>query len=133
MIETLRKQSGAHRFAVYAYCVMPDHFHFLVSGMNSASNLPAFVKNLKHTTSREYHREFSGTLWQKKFYDHILRSHDNSAGVAGYTWMNPVRKGLCRDPREFPYSGSFVIDWRKAIAPVEEWTPDWKREPKARA
>lgn len=132
LIETLRKQSDAHRFAVYAYCVMPDHFHFLASGLDPASNLLAFVKNLKQTTSRGYHREFHAMLWQKKFYDHILRAHDNALAVAGYIWMNPIRKGLCRDPREFPYSGSFVIDWKKAIGPAEEWTPDWKRKATAR-
>ena len=126
LIETLRKQSGAHRFAVHAYCVLPGHFHLLVSGVDSASNLLAFVKNLKHTTSREYHREFSGTLWQKKFCDYILRSRDSAAGVVAYIWMNPIRKGLCRDPRAFPRSSSFVIDWRKTIAPAEDWTPYWK-------
>jgi putative transposase len=126
LVDILRKQSCAYRFAVQAYCVMPDHFHVLVSGLDPTSSLLAFIKNLKLTTSREYQRNFGEVLWQKKFYDHILRPQDNAAGVAGYIWMNPVRKGLCRDPRQYPYSGSFVLDWKKAISPVESWVPDWK-------
>jgi REP element-mobilizing transposase RayT len=126
LVAILRKQSVAHRFAVHAYCVMPDHFHILITGLDPASSMLAFIKNLKLTTSREYQKRFRQALWQKKFYDHILRPRDNPAGVAGYIWMNPVRKGLCEDARQYPYSGSFVMDWKKAISPVESWTPDCK-------
>jgi hypothetical protein len=65
-------------------------------------------------------------LWQKKFYDRILRERDSFDGVAGYIWMNPVRKGLCSDPREYPYSGSFAVDWKKMMRPLESWVPEWK-------
>ncbi len=123
----------AYRFAVHAYCVMPNHFHGLFCGIEPTSNLTGFVKNLKQTTGYEYQEQFHGALWQKKFYDHILRPRDNPAGVATYIWMNPVRKGLCRDPREYAYSGSFVVDWKKAISPAESWTPDWKSKSKAPA
>ncbi|MGA8366766.1 MAG: transposase [Candidatus Acidiferrales bacterium] len=133
LIENLREQSIAYRFAVHAYCVMPDHFHGLFSGIEATSNLMAFLKSLKQATAYEYRKQFHGALWQKKFYDHILRPRDNAAGVAAYIWMNPVRKGLCRDAREYPYSGSFVIDWKKAISPEESWMPDWKSKNKGPA
>ncbi|HXQ25078.1 MAG TPA: transposase [Candidatus Acidoferrales bacterium] len=126
LIEILRKHSISHRFAVHAYCVMPDHFHVLVAGLDPSSSLLAFIKNLKQTTSREFQKQFRKTLWQKKFYDHILRPRDNPDGVAAYIWSNPVRKGLCKDPRAYPYSGSFTTDWKKTIFPVELWAPDWK-------
>ncbi|MFY9688765.1 MAG: transposase [Candidatus Acidiferrales bacterium] len=131
LIEILRQQSTAHGFAVRAYCVMPDHFHVLVTGLDPASDLLAFVKNLKLTTSLEYRTRFGRTLWQKKFYDYILRRNDNAMRVAAYIWMNPVRKGLCTDPEQYPHSGSFVMDWKKKALPVEIWTPNWK--PKAPA
>ncbi|MGO9591856.1 MAG: REP-associated tyrosine transposase [Candidatus Acidiferrales bacterium] len=128
LIEILRGQSTAHGFAVHAYCAMPDHFHALAAGLNPASDLLAFVKNLKLTTSLEYRARFRKTLWQKKFYDHILRPHDNAMRVACCIWMNPVRKGLCADPEQYPYSGSFTMDWKKGISPVETWTPEWKEK-----
>ncbi len=127
LIETLRTHSITHSFAVHAYCVMPDHFHMFVAGVEPTSDLLALVKHIKQTTSR-LHRGVTGeTVWQKKFYDHILRPRDNAEGVAAYIWMNPVRKGLCTDPRDHPYSGSFTIDWKTAIAPVESWVPHWKK------
>jgi putative transposase len=127
LTEILAKHAQTHKFAVHAYCVMPDHFHFLAAGLSEKSDLLALVKNVKQTSSAEYEKRYHGPLWQKKFYDRILRETDNFHGAAGYIWMNPVRKGLCQDPREYPYSGSFVCDWKSAITPVESWIPGWKK------
>lgn len=129
VLEILAKHAATHQFAVYAYCVMPDHFHMLASGMQPSSDLLAFVKNFKQTTSSEYSQQYKEPLWQKKFYDHILRPGDNADAVAGYIWMNPVRKGLRVSPQEYPHSGSLVIDWKKAFLPSQSWTPLWKTNP----
>jgi putative transposase len=128
LIGELRQQSDSHRFAVHAYCVMPDHLHALAFGLDPAGDLLFFLKSLKQKTAYEFHTRFRRDLWQKKFYDHILRPHDSREGVAAYIWMNPVRKGICADPREYPYSGSSVLDW-KQVAPAKPWVPSWKMVP----
>jgi putative transposase len=127
MIEKLRSAARAERFDVHAFCVMPDHFHALIAGSEGSCDLLAFAKKLKQTTAHAYQRSFGGTLWQKRFYDHILRPNDNALAIAGYIWRNPVRQGLCTDMRDYPHSGSFVIDWKKAVAPMEEWVPAWRK------
>jgi hypothetical protein len=48
--------------------------------------------------------------------------------VAWYIWLNPVRAGLCRSPREFPWCGSLTGAGPHAVPPVEPWTPPWKSE-----
>ena len=126
IVGELRREAVQHLVAVFAYCVMPDHLHILIQGSGAASDLLSFMKGFKQKTAFEYEKKFRTLLWQKKFYDHILRPQDNPAGVAGYIWMNPVRKGLCKEPWQYPHSGSFVMDWKKAISPVESWAPDWK-------
>jgi len=126
LIDNLRRQSTAYRFAVHAYCVMPDHAHIFAAGLETTSNLLAFVRNFKHTTEYEYRKRFRRALWQKKFYDHILRERDSADAVAIYIWANPVRAGICADPREYPYSGSFTTDWKTKMAPVKPWRPVWK-------
>ncbi len=126
IVDELRKDSNSHKFAVHAYSAMPDHLHALLMGLDATSNLLAFMKSLKQKTAYEFQKEFQIDLWQKKFYDHILRQTDSVEGVAAHIWMNPVRKGLCKDPREYPYSGSFALDWKKEAARVEAWVPPWK-------
>ncbi len=113
IIGSLREQSNRFGFYVHAYCVMPDHLHFLAEGKTDASDLIRFIKAFKQVTGFECRGRFRDKLWQGSFYDHILRSRDSSESVAWYIWMNPVRKGICRDPREYPFSGSFSLPWPK--------------------
>jgi REP element-mobilizing transposase RayT len=144
MVEVLVMESTANQFDISAYCVMPNHFHMLAIGKREGSDLLEFVEALKRTTTyessfrqKQKKRATAGRpttstwLWQKKFYDHILRETDNEIAVAAYIWMNPVRAGLCADARDYPFSGSFTMDWKKAITSAESWVPDWKRKPEA--
>jgi len=133
LIECLGTIAEKYRFGVHAYCVMPDHFHALVEGVAPESDLLSFVRNFKQASSRDYSKG-GGVLplWQKKFYDHILRPKDSPDAVSWYIWMNPVRKGLCRQPDQYLYSGSFTEEWEKKVQPNELWEPAWKKEQVAR-
>src|ERR1700737_921611 len=42
LIEALPDLSERHRFAVHAYCIMPDHVHVLAEGLSEGSNLLGF-------------------------------------------------------------------------------------------
>jgi putative transposase len=112
IIETLRERSSNHRFLVHAYSAMPDHLHVLTLGADQSSDLLRFVKNFKQRTAYDFRKQCGADLWQKKFYDHILREEDSVEGVAGYIWFNPVRKGLVARPQDYPFSGSFAADWQ---------------------
>jgi putative transposase len=132
LIEELRRHSARCHFAVYAYCLMPEHFHALVRGLEPASDLLVFLKGFKQETAYEFRKEFRATLWQKKFYDYILRCDDLAERVAAYIWANPVRSGICCDALEYPFSGSFVLDRKKLVSPVGVWEPSWKAKGLAR-
>lgn len=112
--------------AVYAYCVMPDHVHILVQGAGAASDLLEFVKEFKQRVECGLRWVRGRELWQKKFYDRILRPRDSLDRIAAYIWMNPVRKGLCRAATEYRYSGSCVVDWEEIAQVTEPWVPEWK-------
>jgi putative transposase len=126
IVEMLRTESLFHQFLVDAYCVMPDHLHFLVFGKEPTSNLLALAKSFKQKTGFVYQQETGVRLWQKNYYDHVLRANEKSNDVAAYIWMNPVRKRLCRSFEEYPYSGSFIRP-RKTLPLGADWTPPWKQ------
>jgi REP element-mobilizing transposase RayT len=132
LIECLRTIAEKYRFGVHAYCAMPDHFHALVEGVAPESDLLLFMRNFKQASSCEYSKEGGAPLWQKKFYDHILRPKDSPDAVSSYIWMNPVRKGLCTKTTQYPYSGSFTEEWEKKVHPHEVWLPAWKKKQVAR-
>lgn len=81
-VELLSEIAAQLGFAVHAYCFMPDHVHLLLEGLAPESQLLKFVNRLKQRTAFEYRLKRRGTLWQVKFYDHILRRGDAMDGVA---------------------------------------------------
>ena len=127
LIRMLEECGPSERFALVAYCFMPDHLHLLVSGSSDQSNLLSFVKGFKQRSSYRFKHTAGQQLWQRYYYDHILRTGERWEAVADYIWMNPVRKGLCARPEQWPYSGSMTLDWRRLIAlGCEPWVPPWK-------
>ncbi|MCL4524213.1 MAG: transposase [Acidobacteria bacterium] len=127
VIERLREIASNCAFAVDAYCVMPEHIHLLVRGTTEISDLLDFMKRFKQVTAYEYKHSTGQRLWQKKFYDHILRPKENAESVAWYIWLNPVRKGMVTQHEEYPWSGSFTSDWQKRKKPTSEWVPPWRK------
>ena len=125
LIDQLKRTAEKCRFAVHAFCVMPDHLHALVEGIAPDSDLQLFVSTFKRATSHEFSGGSGLPLWQKKFYDHILRPKESPEAVAWYIWMNPVCKGLCGQPNQFEFSGSFTKEWKEIAQPHDAWMPVW--------
>jgi putative transposase len=128
IIGRFQKHAIACEFFIHAYCVMPDHLHFLTAASADTSNLIKFVEAFKQETATEFSRRMHRPLWQFKYYDRILRNTDSADRVAWYIWLNPVRAGLCRTPADYPFLGSFTELGKKMLegAPAMVWTPPWK-------
>ncbi len=107
---------------------MPDHVHLLVEGESLESNLIRFVSSLKQKTGYAFKQETGEALWERSFFDYILRNDREVDGIAGHIWMNPVRKHIVDEPASHPYSGSFTIEWPPQARPDLEWKPPWKKE-----
>jgi len=125
-VDLLRSETTEFSFSVHAYCVMPDHVHLLLEGLQPSCDLVQFVKMLKQKSGFAHSKNTGERLWQRFFYDHILRPGDHPVAVAWYIWLNPVRAGLCAAPQDYQFSGSFTLDYHKQIAPRELWSPPWK-------
>ena len=113
-------------FAVLAYCFMPDHLHLLVEGMSETSDLVAFARVVKQRTSYYCFRATKTPVWQKGYYEHVLRNDESVLAVARYILANPVRAGLVAEPQQYPFSGSFVWTWPELMElwqAIPEWSP----------
>jgi putative transposase len=85
---------------------MPDHLHLLLSlGERYQKNLQNWISAFKRYVSRQTNVSFSvRSLWQKNFYDHIVRTDESVSKIAEYIVNNPVRQGLVSVWKEYPYS-----------------------------
>jgi putative transposase len=117
---TLRAEASTAKASVYAYCFMPDHLHLLVGAEEGDLDLLRFIKGFKQKTAWwfKYCRgspKASPTastsslgLWQKSYYDHIVRSDVDLRAAAEYVLGNPVRAGFTEAVGEYRNAGSFV-------------------------
>jgi len=100
------KTAADQRFAVSAYCLMPDHAHLLVEGTTAASDLRRFVGRFKQKTGFTFAAQRGARLWQDGYRDRIPRSDEATLTIVRYILENPVRAGLVARFDEYPYSGS---------------------------
>ncbi len=96
---------------------MPDHLHFIVNiGGRGATALPRVIANFKHLLAARYALRF-----QRDFFDTRLRDDAHFAEEYDYILANPVRKGLCAAPADWPHAIAFTRDGSeitgRAVAP----------------
>ena len=107
-----RRTTG--EIGLFCYCIMPDHIHLLISleenyikkpGAFGERTLQNWVSAFKRYTSRVLDKMYDiKPLWQRNFYDHIIRRDESLIEICQYILNNPVRKGMVSVWEEYPYS-----------------------------
>ena len=96
--ETCRRifdEEDGKRYTLHSWVVMPNHVHVLFSIIGDR-RIDAVVGAWKRRSSRAIHelRGESGALWQKDYFDRIIRDWDHFMNVARYIRRNPVKAKL---------------------------------------
>jgi len=98
-----------HNVAVGRYVIMPDHMHLFVGG-DAEFELTAWFRLLKPYLGKAVVRPASADpIWQRGFFDHVLRSDESYSEKWNYVRDNPVRAGLVTNAEDWPYAGEIVI------------------------
>ena len=96
-----------NRFAwqARAFCLMPNHFHLVVS--TPRLELSAGMHRLNCLYAMRFNRRYKrpGHLFQNRFDARLIEGDRHARTVARYVVNNPVRAGLCGDWRHWPWSG----------------------------
>jgi putative transposase len=120
-------------FRTLALVLLPDHLHaiwILPPGDSDYSRRWVWIKR---AFTREYldrggsERAVSTAkrlgrrqgVWQRRFWEHVIRSEDDLAAHCDYIHFNPVKHGLARCPRDWPYSS-----FPRFVA-AGDYGPDW--------
>jgi len=114
-VSILRQVANEHNFYVYAYCFMHNHLHLLLASKNERSDLRKAIKLFKQKTGYWFQNKYYQKLWQRSFYDHILRKEEDLDRVARYILENPTRKRLTVNFWNYPFSGSFIMHIKDLI------------------
>jgi REP element-mobilizing transposase RayT len=106
VVDQILSAAARFDFAVFAYCVMPDHAHLLVRGKSPSSELKRFSKRVKQSSGQIHRRRTGGPLWQEGYFDRIVWPEEDLSGIARYIIENPVRSGLVAAATDYPFAGS---------------------------
>ena len=104
---------------------MPDHAHLLLQGQAEGSDLKRLVSCWNTITGHAWRQRCGQRLWQRGYYDHVLRDGQRQLGVARYILMNPVRAGLVDAVADYPLSGSSEYSIDQILAAAQDWKPWW--------
>ena len=77
------------------FVVMPNHVHLVAiaeQGVGKPTPLEDFVRYLKFAITREVHKEYPGVvLWQKGYYEHVIRDDADYERILEYIANNPAQ------------------------------------------
>jgi putative transposase len=114
--------------------LLPDHLHLILALPEGDEDFSTRIGALKHSFTKAHlatggeEGDFSLSrlrhrvrgVWQKRFYEHVIRDDRDFAAHVEYIHYNPVKHGLVASPAEWPWS-SFHRYVRLDLC-----EPDWK-------
>jgi putative transposase len=110
-----------------AYCVMPDHAHFVWMGVAPTTDqrraAAFFRRNVNHLLAPR--------KWQREAYDSVLREEQRKRGafqaVCHYVLENPVRAGLAATANDYAFSGAILAGFPDLESRREDfWDVFWQ-------
>ena len=99
-LETIRQYSCVDS---PIYVVMPNHFHAIITisraDMESAPTISEIIQSFKRYSTIEYVKmvndgtlpPFEKQIWQRSFYDHVIRNRDDYDEIYKYIYENPMK------------------------------------------
>jgi putative transposase len=92
------------RWELLAYCLMPNHVHYVVDAeVEQLSHAMHYVNGLY---AQRFNREhgYRGHLFQGRFHAKRISDEPHLPGSIRYVVLNPVRAGLCTLPQNWRWS-----------------------------
>ncbi len=86
------------KISIETYCIMPNHIHLIVFINNEFADgscrnptptnsvLSKFVSSFKRHTNKKTNQK----LWQRSFYEHVIRNEESLIEISEYIYNNPA-------------------------------------------
>lgn len=105
VLKRLKESTDELSVAVIAYCLMPNHYHFLLrqDGLHAAGLVPQRVFNsYTKAFNKRYNR--TGTLFEGRFKAIHIDREGYLLHLCRYIHANPVKDGMVTRLEDWPYS-----------------------------
>ena len=95
-----------HPIRILGYCVMPNHWHFVL-WPRKEGDLTAFLRWLTHTHTMRWHTHYhtagTGHLYQGRFKSFPVEADDYFYTLMRYVERNALRAGLVQRAEDWPW------------------------------
>jgi putative transposase len=120
-----------HPFTIVASVILPDHMHFIWTLPPQSGDYSMRWRLIKSFFTRNWYRQQSESesesrrkkreadIWQRRFWEHLIRDEADLSNHIEYIHYNPVKHGLVKAPVDWKYSsfmkfvreGFYALDW----------------------
>lgn len=143
--QSIERACISQGWALTAFVYMPEHVHLLVYPTNREARIDAFLRAVKRPFSfrmKQWFRE-AQSPWLKKLtvrrpgmtsfrfwqagggYDRNLTNEKTVLASIDYLHLNPVRRGLCKEPTDWRWSSAawYAAEGRREDPDLPKLTP----------
>ena len=124
-----------HPFVIHGWVVLPDHIHCVIELPQGDSNFALRLRLIKSNFSKcipktervSASRKARGErgIWQRRYWEHLIRDEVDFAAHMNYVHINPVKHGLVKAVKDWPYStfhhlvkqSVYPVDWAGGVQP----------------
>jgi putative transposase len=129
--DSFKKVMTKHPFIIDAIAILPDHLHCLWTLPPQDADFSTRWRLIKSWFSRRCALQYQGdvsasrqskqekAIWQRRFWEHLIRNEQDFINHVDYVHYNPVHHGLASFPKDWQYSsfhryvqrGVYDVDW----------------------
>jgi putative transposase len=130
--EAFRETKKNHPYDIEAICILPDHLHCIWRLPEGDDDFPTRWRLIKAGFSRglpkgervspSRTRKGERGIWQRRYWEHLIRDERDFANHVDYVHYNPVKHGHAARAWDWPYS-SFRRMVGEGVYP-REWAAD---------
>ncbi|MBI5643291.1 MAG: transposase [Deltaproteobacteria bacterium] len=129
--EAFKRVMTQRPFMMDAFVLLPYHIHCIWTLPENDNDFSTRWRLFKTCFTKGCHNKYKNpqtasrvksgeqAVWQRRFWEHTIVNEDDFIRHVDYIHYNPVKHGLVKSPKEWPYSsfhryvkdGLYAIDW----------------------
>ena len=108
VLEKVKKYIQLLNITMIAYCLMPNHYHFLVR-QNGIIPARLLVQRVFNSYSKAFNKKYerTGTLFEGRYKVDPIETEEHLLHLCCYIHANPVKDGFVKSLDEWAYSNYF--------------------------
>lgn len=105
-LKTLSEVQSIFPFQVVAYCIMPEHIHYIWTLPENDSDYPKRWQSIKGRFANHWNKGHPTMrmAWQRGYWEHTIRDEKDLYQHIDYIHYNPIKHRLVENVQEWKWS-----------------------------